>query len=218
MFQDLRYALRQMWKSPGFTAVAILTLALGIGANTAIFTLLDQALLRTLPVSHPERLVRLRYVGSNSGRINAFGGDGRDYFSYPMYRDLRDKNQVLAGLLADNELQVGVQWNNQPDLASGELVCGNYFDVLGIRPAFGRFWCPPTTLSRTAIPWSCSALTTGVPTSARTRESWDKCCTSTIIPSPSWALRSKFSQRDSGLHPEAVCSDGYQGHCHAGGE
>ncbi len=131
-----------MWKSPGFTAVAILTLALGIGANTAIFTLLDQALLRTLPVSHPEQLVRLRYVGSNSGRINAFGGDGRDYFSYPMYRDLRDKNQVLAGLLADNELQVGVQWNNQPDLASGELVSGNYFDVLGIRPAFGRLLVP----------------------------------------------------------------------------
>src|SRR6516225_12084331 len=97
MLQELRLGLRQMRKAPIFAIVAVLTLALGIGANTAIFTLLDQALLRALPVSHPEQLVRLQYVGSNTGRINAFGGDSHDYFSYPMYRDLRDKNQVLAG-------------------------------------------------------------------------------------------------------------------------
>jgi predicted permease len=142
LLNDVRFALRQLLKSPAFAIVAILTLALGIGANTAIFTLLDQALLRTLPVSHPEQLVRLRYVGSNTGRINAFGGDSHDYFSYPMYRDLRDKNQVLTGLLADDELQVGVQWDQQSDLASGELVSGNYFDVLGVRPALGRLLVP----------------------------------------------------------------------------
>jgi predicted permease len=139
---DLRYAVRQLLKSPGFAIVAVLTLALGIGANTAIFTLLDQALLRALPVSHPEQLVRLRYYGSNTGRISAFGGDGHDYFSYPMYRDLRDKNQVFSGMLANDQIQVGVQWNNQSDLASGELVSGNYFDVLGVSPAMGRLLLP----------------------------------------------------------------------------
>jgi len=139
---DLRYALRQLLKSPGFAIVAVLTLALGIGANTAIFTLLDQALLRTLPVNHPEQLVRLRYFGANTGRIDSFGGDAHDYFSYPMYRDLRDKNQVFSGTLANVEMQVGVQWNNQSDLASGELVSGNYFDVLGVRPAMGRLLLP----------------------------------------------------------------------------
>src|SRR3974390_1718927 len=106
MLQDLKYALRQLRKSPVFALVAILTLALGIGANTAIFTLLDQALLRELPVSHPEQLVRLRYTGSNSGRISSFGGDGENYFSYPMYQDLRDKNEVFSGVLAHVEVNV----------------------------------------------------------------------------------------------------------------
>src|SRR5450755_3135608 len=139
MLQDLRYALRQIRKSPAFAAVAILTLALGIGANTAIFTLLDQALLRRLPVSHPEQLVRLRYVGSNTGSISAFGGEDKDYFSYPMYRDLRDRNQVFNGMLANDELQaLGVQWQGRSDLVQGELVTGNYFDLLGIRPGLGR--------------------------------------------------------------------------------
>jgi len=142
ILHDLRYAARQLLKSPGFAIVAVLTLALGIGANTAIFALLDQALLRSLPVGHPEQLVRLRYVGSNTGRINAFGGDSHDYFSYPMYRDLRDRNQVFSGVLANDEVQVGVQWNNQSDLAFGELVSGNYFDVLGVRPAMGRLLLP----------------------------------------------------------------------------
>ncbi len=152
MLQDLRYALRQLRKSPAFTAVAVLTLALGIGANTAIFTLLDQALLRALPVSHPEQLVRLRYTGSNTGRISVFGGDSKDFFSYPMYRDLRDKNQVFSGVLADDEIGVGVQWNNQPDLASGELVSGNYFDVLGVRPAEGRLFVPADDAAQNGNP------------------------------------------------------------------
>ncbi len=152
MLQDVRYAIRQLRKSPAFAIVAVLTLALGIGANTAIFTLLDQALLRELPVSHPEQLVRLQYVGSNTGRISSFGGDSHGYFSYPMYKDLRDKNEVFDGMLANIEMSVGVQWNNQSDLASGEIVSGNYFDVLGVKPALGRLFVPADDAAQNGNP------------------------------------------------------------------
>ena len=135
--QDLRYALRQLRKSPGFTVVAIVTLALDIGANTAIYTLLDQALFRSLPVKEPNRLVVLRFSGDDTGSAHA-RGDSNLVFSYPMYRDLRDHNSVFSGLIATSWAQVGVQWHNQPDLADAELVSGNYFDVLGLQPALGR--------------------------------------------------------------------------------
>jgi putative ABC transport system permease protein len=142
LLQDIRYAVRQLRKSPGFTVVAVLTLALGIGANTAIYSLLDQALLRTLPVKDPNNLVMLRYTGSNSGHVRSQGGGDESYFSYPMYRDLRDQSPVFSGLLATDQVQIGIQWHNQPDLVSGELVSGNYFDVLGVKPALGRLFVP----------------------------------------------------------------------------
>ncbi len=139
---DIRYALRQFRKSPLFTLIAVITLAVGIGASTAIFTLLDQALIRSLPVSHPEQLVRLRYTGESPGHTNNYGGDDKDFFSYPMYRDLRDKNSVFSGLLANDEKYVGVQWNDRSELAEAELVSGNYFEVLGLQPALGRLLLP----------------------------------------------------------------------------
>ena len=139
LLQDFRYALRQLRKSPGFAATAIITLALGIGANTAIFSLLDQALLRSLPVKDVDRLVILRYQGSNTGRMQT-RTDTHFYFSYPMYRDLRDRNSVFSGVIATDAAQVGVQWHDQPDLAAAELVSGNYFDVLELRPAMGRLF------------------------------------------------------------------------------
>ena len=135
--QDFRYALRQLGKAPGFAAVAIITLALGIGANTAIFSLLDQALLRTLPVKDADRLVILQSLGSFNGHTSS-RTDENFSFSYPMYRDLRDSNSVFSGLIATDKVDVGVQWHNQPELVDGELVSGNYFDVLGVRPALGR--------------------------------------------------------------------------------
>ncbi|PYV54902.1 MAG: ABC transporter permease, partial [Acidobacteria bacterium] len=137
VIEDLRYALRLLRKSPAFTIVAVLTLALGIGANTAIYTLLDQALLRHLPVKEPNRLVVLRFSGDDTGSTHA-RGDSNLVFSYPIYRDLRDHNSVFSGLIATSWAQVGVQWHNQPDLADAELVSGNYFDVLGLQPALGR--------------------------------------------------------------------------------
>ncbi len=139
---EIRMGLRQMRKAPVFTIVAVMTLALGIGANTAVFTLFDQALLRSLPVSHPEQLVRLHWTGDAPGHFNSYGGDDTEYFSYPMYRDLRDKNQVMQAVIANDQQNVAVRWNNKPDMASCELVSGNYFEALGIRPALGRLFVP----------------------------------------------------------------------------
>src|SRR5579863_4129311 len=97
LLQNLRFALRQLRKSPGFTFTVIVTLALGIGANSAVFTLFDQVLLRMLPVQNPNELVRFEWSGAFNGSMSSFGGDKdgvHNYFSYPMYKDLRDKNQV----------------------------------------------------------------------------------------------------------------------------
>src|ERR1700735_5295914 len=95
LLQNLRYALRQLRKSPGFTFTVVLTLALGIGANAAVFTLFDQVLLRMLPVQQPHQLVRFEWTGASAASASSFGGDSRNYFSYPMYKDLRDKSGLL---------------------------------------------------------------------------------------------------------------------------
>src|SRR5215467_9658219 len=130
---DVRYALRGLRRSPLFAFVAILSLALGIGANTAIFTLLDQVLLRTLPVSHPEQLVSLEIEGDTYG-VNI----GNDSISYPMYRDLRDRNQIFSGVLGHFYVPLSVAYADRTDRLEGELVSGNYFDVLGVGAAVGR--------------------------------------------------------------------------------
>ena len=140
--QEIRLGVRQMRKAPVFTVVAVLTLAVGIGANTAVFTLLDQALLRSLPVSHPEQLVRLHWTGDAPGHFNSYGGDDNDYFSYPMYRDLRSMNTVFQDVIANDQQNVALSWNNKPDMAGCELVSGNYFEGLGVRPALGRLIVP----------------------------------------------------------------------------
>src|SRR6202453_4211885 len=99
--RNVQYALRGLRRNPGFTAVAVLTLALAIGANATIFSLIDQALMRALPVANPNELVVLSFAGSNPGHTHSDGGDspGRMHeFSYPMYRDLRDRTRGSAGL------------------------------------------------------------------------------------------------------------------------
>src|SRR3974390_2244281 len=138
LLQDFLYAVRQLRKSPGFTAIAMAILALGTGSNPAIYSLLDQVLLRSLPVKDPSRLVMLESVGSDSGHVSSWGGDDHLYFSYPMYRDLRDQNAVFEGMLARTPAQVGVQFHNESKLAMVEMVSGNYFNVLGVSPATGR--------------------------------------------------------------------------------
>ena len=152
VLQNIRYALRQLRKYPGFTAIAVLTLAVGIGANACIFSLVNQILLKRIPVAEPDRLVMLKFAGSDTGHTSSYGGTSDLYFSYPMYRDLRDQNQVFEGMLAMFPAQVGVQWRNTPSLAKSELVSGNYFSLLGVKPELGRLFVPDDSAARGASP------------------------------------------------------------------
>ncbi len=136
-WQDVRYGLRMLAKDRGFTTIAILTLALGIGANTAIFSLLNQVLLRRLPVKNPSELVVLRAPGPTTGHISS-DGDPAQSFAYPMYKGLRDTNKVFSGMIAHYEFRASLASRGQTERGLGELVSGNYFEVLGVRPALGR--------------------------------------------------------------------------------
>ncbi len=137
LWKDIQFGLRLLAKSPGFTAIAVITLALGIGANTAIFSLMNQILLRELPVKNPDELVILRSPGPQSGHVSS-DGDSAESFSYPMYKGLRNNNSVFSGILARYTFAASVASHGQTDRASGELVSGNYFEVLGVQPAVGR--------------------------------------------------------------------------------
>ena len=133
--QDLQFALRTFRKSPVFTAVAVFSLALGIGANTAIFTLADQLILRRLPVQDPDRLTLLVGEGRH------YGTDmGRNPLSYPMFQDLRDGNQVFSGVMCRYRVSPSVGVESETEIIGGELVSGNYFPLLGIHPATGRLF------------------------------------------------------------------------------
>src|SRR5918992_399959 len=127
---DLRISLRMLLRKPGFTTVAVLTLALGIGANSTIFSLVNAVLLRPLPVAEPDRVVSV-YATSQDGTRSS-------RFSYLNYIDYRDRNEVLAGLAAQNltPLTLGVAEGSEPIL--GQIVSGNYFSVLGVRASIGR--------------------------------------------------------------------------------
>jgi predicted permease len=135
MFQDLRFGIRLLWKNPGFTAVAALSLALGIGANTAIFSLVDAVLLKMLPVKNPEQLVALEGFNQR-GELNKV-------FSYPIFERLRDRSQVFTGVLAaeddTNRVEmVGPEPGARTEQAEVQLVSGEYFQVLGVNAVAGR--------------------------------------------------------------------------------
>src|ERR1700683_1242356 len=134
---DIRYAFRTFRKSPVFVAVAVLSLALGIGANTAIFTLVDQVLLRLLPVTNPEQLVTLWGRGTHYG-----GNNGPIKLSYPMYADFRDQNQVFSGMFCRWDTALSISFEGRTERVAGELVSGTYFPVLGAGAALGRAFTP----------------------------------------------------------------------------
>ena len=152
--QDVRFGLRLLVKKPGFTIVAVLTLALGIGANTAIFSLVNAVLLRMLPVRDPQQLVVLGDPTIPNARL---GGTPRpDVFSYPLYREFRDHNSVFTGLYAaasDHHIEVdNGQSSDSNTKVSGRLVSGNYFQVLGLKPAAGRLFSQDDDTAENANP------------------------------------------------------------------
>ncbi len=130
---DFRFALRGLVRNPLFTGVALLSLALGTGANTAIFTLMDQLMLRQLPVKNPEQLVMLYQQGSHNG-----SNMGYRMHSYPMYEDFRQKAQPFSEVLCRRLMDASVAIDNQTDRLRVEMVSGNYFTMLGVKPALGR--------------------------------------------------------------------------------
>jgi len=144
LLQDTLYGIRALLRSPGLTTVALLSLALGIGANTAIFSLLNAVLLRSLPVQNPQQLVLLGH-GNENGIGNGFVDT--ELFSYPFYRQLREKNAVfsdvasvfsMASDMHGTPLRISGQTDGQDEVVHAQLVSGNYFQVLGVEPVMGR--------------------------------------------------------------------------------
>jgi predicted permease len=131
--------VRALRRSPVFTTAAVLSLALGIGANTAIFSLLDQVVLRSLPVADPERLVAVHGSYTGPGQSSSsWATNNESVFPYPFYRDLRDRVPAFAGMLASASAPVRIAWRGNTQAADAELVTGNYFTTVGARAALGR--------------------------------------------------------------------------------
>jgi predicted permease len=157
IWQDIRFGVRMLAKHPGFTAVAVLTLALGIGANTGIFTILHQVVLQRLPVPHPEQLVLLYSPGPKQGHVSsdesgAPGDEGAESFSYPMYPNLRDRNSVFTGLAAKDTFSATLTYRGNTERARADLVSGNYFETLGVTAAIGRTFEPADTAAQGGNP------------------------------------------------------------------
>ncbi len=144
MFQDLRYGLRILLKKPAFTLIAVLSLALGIGANTAIFTLLDVVMLKSLPVREPEKLV-LFGKAEGMGVTNSFPNESWQLFSYPFYREVQQHPEIFSGVTAVLSIPWNVHGTVNANGSSGEiepmhvqLISGTYFSVLGVNSSLGR--------------------------------------------------------------------------------
>src|SRR5262249_53473106 len=137
ILSDVKIALRNLRRSKLFTLVAVTSLALGIGANTAIFTLLDQLILRLLPVRDPEQLVMIWTTGPHMGSNRGFR-----QASYPMYQDFQQKAQSFSYVFCQRLTPLSLSFNGQTERVNGELVSGNYFQALGVKPAIGRVLSP----------------------------------------------------------------------------
>ena len=143
LFKDIRYGVRSLLKRPGFTLIAVITLALGIGANTAIFSLVNTVLLRPLPVTHPEQIVSVSLRGKSDPILA---------FSYPNYKDFRDRNQVLSGLLAYRFVPISLSRAGANERVWGYEVSSNYFDMLGVHAIKGRMFLPDEDRTRLSSP------------------------------------------------------------------
>jgi hypothetical protein len=132
VLDDLRYAVRMMRRAPLVTAVAILSLALGIGANTAIFSVLDTLLLKLLPVKDPRQIVMLSWPAKNQTRPD-------DSFSFPMFERFRRHSPTISGVIGFSDIDgFSLNAGGRAEIARGEVVSGNYYAVLGVAPVIGR--------------------------------------------------------------------------------
>jgi predicted permease len=135
LIKDIRYAIRGLVRQPGFGAVVIITLIMGIGVNTAIFSVTDKLLIRSLPVRNPDRLVLLNSVSVSPYFVS-------NAFSYPTFKDYRDQNQWFSGLIAFSRTRLELQTAGEIERVPAEYVSGNYFEVLGVASAQGRLFLP----------------------------------------------------------------------------
>jgi macrolide transport system ATP-binding/permease protein len=145
LWQDVRVSLRRLRKAPGFTFIAVLSLALGIGANSAIFSLVNTALLRPLPIERPRELAALNAATEN-------GESQFPVLSYPNYKDFRDRNNTLAGLIYYRMSPVSLSHNGANERVWSYVASGNYFEVLGVRAALGRVFTPEDDKAKGAHP------------------------------------------------------------------
>ena len=134
MREDLRYALRMLGRNPGFTAIVVLSLGLGLGANATVFSWIHNILINPLPgIKDGSRIVSVETVAADGHLINS---------SYPDYRDFRDNAKLLDGVLAFWDRSMSLGDDERSERIFGCMVSGNYFDVLGVKPALGRFFLP----------------------------------------------------------------------------
>ena len=148
LIQDLRYGFRMLLKQKGLTAVALLSLALGIGANTALFSIVDAMLLKMLPVKEPERLVLFKSVAPPDFSVGSYNGSSnkdektglvnRTSFAYQSYQRLREQQGPMSDIFAFGGVDLTVNADGQADVATGQAVSGNYYAALGVQPAVGR--------------------------------------------------------------------------------
>ncbi len=143
VFKDIRFAIRGLLKRPAFTVIAVITLALGIGANTAIFSLVNRVLLRQLPVPNPGQIVSVALRGKSDPILA---------FSYPNYKDFRDRNQVLSGLLAYRFVPISLSREGNNERVWGYEVSANYFDMLSVQAFKGRTFLPEEDRTRLSSP------------------------------------------------------------------
>src|ERR1700735_2663804 len=165
LLQDVRYGIRMLAKNPGFTAIAVLTLALGIGANTAIFSVLDSVLLRRLPVAHSEQLVLLTDPDSHGQSFGSEGGD-RSLLAYSEFQYLRDHNEVFSSVFASDSSLPEVRATmgsfssgapNQEERVRVRLANGDYFSTLQVKPAMGRMFTPEMDQVRGGAPFAVAS-------------------------------------------------------------
>jgi hypothetical protein len=165
LLQDMRYGIRMLVKNPGFTAIAVLTLALGIGANTAIFSVLDSVLLRKLPVVHSEQLVLLTDPDSHGQSFGSEGGD-RSLLAYSEFEYLRDHNEVFSSVFASDSSLPEVRATlgaaptgeaSQEESLRVRLVSGDYFSTLGVTPAAGRMFTSEVDRARGGSPFAVAS-------------------------------------------------------------